>query len=204
MMDWWQIRLLEVKTFQKTKFINYFLFFYYVGGLGILTDGDSYQFLQWSPSSEAILLLFAFDSIKQFHSINLDIKCSSICTLKINIGILEIVPSNNLWTNRFRSIVIDNQQYNDNTPITHLIFTLSKAKGQFVIIQFNTKEGLALSEVTFNNQNENDDDQDILPSSIYIEANLRRLESLAFNSIPDDTMSEWRTRNCKRKFFFFY
>jgi hypothetical protein len=157
---------------------------YHTGGLGILTDGDSYQFIQWSSSSEPILLLFAFDSIKEFESINLDIKCSSHCTLKINVGVLEIVTSNTLWTNRFRSIVIDNKQYNDNTTITHLILSLSKIKGQFVIIQINTKEVLALSEVTFNNRNENDE-QDILPSSVYIEANLRRLESLAFNSIPD-------------------
>ncbi|CAF4441800.1 unnamed protein product, partial [Adineta steineri] len=82
----------------------------------------------------------------------------------------------------------ENKPNDDNTTITHLILTVSKTKGQFVIIQINTKAGLALSEITFNNRNENDnnEDQDIVPSSIYIEANLRRLESLALNSIPDD------------------
>jgi len=202
MMDWLQIQLLEVKkTFETTKLINCFRFFYYhVGGLGILTDGDTYQFIQWSPSFEPILLLFAFDSIKEFQSINLDIKCLLICTLKINVGIYEIVSSNNiLWTNRFRSIVINNEHNNDNTTITHLILSLSNIKGQFVIIQINTKDGLALSEVTFNNQNENDDEQDILSSSIYIENNLRRLESLGFNSISNETMGKWRKK--KTKFF---
>ncbi|CAF1177879.1 unnamed protein product [Adineta steineri] len=162
------------------------------GGLGLLNDGDTYQFLQWSPSPEPILLFFAFDSIKEFHSINLDLKCSvlfsSSCTLKINVGILEIVTTNNIWTNRFQTLEIENKPNDDNTTITHLILTVSKTKGQFVIIQINTKAGLALSEITFNNRNENDnnEDQDIVPSSIYIEANLRRLESLALNSIPDD------------------
>ncbi|UJR24949.1 hypothetical protein I4U23_006313 [Adineta vaga] len=160
------------------------------GGLGILNDGDTYQFLRWSPSSEPILLLFAFDSIKEFHSINLDLKCSihlsSSCTVKINVGILDIVSSNNIWTNRFQSLEIENSQHLDNTTITHLILTVAKTKGQFVIIQINIKEGLALSEVTFHNRNENNDDDDIVPSSIYIENNLRRLETIALHSIPDD------------------
>jgi hypothetical protein len=161
----------------------------------MLSDGDTYQFVQWSPSSEPIILLFAFDSIKEFQSINLDIKCLLKCTFKINIGVFEIVSSNNnLWTNRFRSIVINNKQYNDNRTITHLILALSKIKGQFVIIQINTNDGLALSEVTFNNENEYSDEKDILPSSIYIETNLRRLESLAFNSIPDETARKWREK----------
>jgi len=166
------------------------LVFSYSGGLGMLNDGDAYRFLQWSPPSEPILLMFAFDSIKEFHSINLDIKCSllssSSCSLKINIGVLEIVTSDNLWTNRFRSVEIENNQYHDNTTITHLILALSKTKGQFVIIQINTKDGLALSEVTFDNRNENDDEEAIIPSSIYIETNLRRLELLALNSKPDE------------------
>jgi hypothetical protein len=167
----------------------------HTGGLGILNDEETYQFLQWTPSLKPILLLFAFDSMKQFESIHLDLKCSSSCSLKINVGILEIFTSNHLWTNRFRSITVDNNQHRDDTTITHLILSVPKAKGQFVIIQINTKEGLALSEVTFNNRNENND-EDIIPSSIYIEANLRRLESLAFNYIPDET-----TRK-KEKIFF--
>jgi hypothetical protein len=159
--------------------------FDHLGGLGILTDGNSNEFVQWSPSSEPILLLFAFDSIKEFQSINLDIKCSlkslSSCTLKINVGILEIVSSNHLWTNDFRSIIIEKSS--DITTVTHLILSLSNAKGQFVIIQINTNEGLALSEVTFNNRNEFNDDWDIIPSSIYIEASLHRLELLAIGSL---------------------
>ncbi|CAF1033552.1 unnamed protein product [Adineta ricciae] len=159
------------------------------GGIGTLNDGDTYQFLRWSPSPEPILLLFAFDSIREFHSINLDLKCSvlfsSSCAVKINVGILDIVSSNNIWTNRFQSLEIENSQQVDNTTITHLILAVAKTKGQFVIIQVNTKEGLALSEVTFHNQNENNE-EDIVPSSIYIENNLRRLESIALTSIPDD------------------
>ncbi|CAF3724560.1 unnamed protein product [Rotaria sordida] len=160
------------------------------GGLGMLTDGDINQFIHWSPSSEPILLLFAFDKIKEFQSINLDIKCSlwlsSSCTLKINVGILEIVTSNHLWTNRFHTISIQNNlYYNNHTTITHLILSIPKTKGQFVIIQINTKESLAISEITFNNQNEYDE-QDIIPSSIYIETNLHRLEFLALNSISND------------------
>lgn len=145
--------------------------------------------MHWSPSSEPILLLFAFDSIKEFQSISLDIKCSllstSTCTLKINVGILDIVTSNHLWTNRFHSIAINNNHYHDNSTITHLILSVSKTKGQFVIIQINRNEGLALSEVTFNNKNEYDD-QDIVPSSVYIETNLRRLELLAMASISNE------------------
>ncbi|CAF0956662.1 unnamed protein product [Rotaria sp. Silwood1] len=160
------------------------------GGLGMLTDGDTHHFIHWSPSSEPILLLFGFDTIKEFQSINLDIKCSllllSSCTLKINVGILEIVTSNNLWTNHFNTISIQNHLYYDNTTQTHLILSVPKTKGQFVIIQINTKEGLALSEITFNNQNEYDNDQYIIPSSIYIEANLRRLELLAYNAVSNE------------------
>lgn len=156
----------------------------------MLNDGNNYQFLQWSSSSEPIDLLFAFDSIKEFQSINLDIKCFKICTLKIDVGVLEIIKTKNLWTNRFRSIVIDNKKYHDNTTITHLILSLSKIKGQFVIIRINRKEGLALSEVTFDNQNQyhQDDELNIIPSSIYIETNLHRLELLASNSLPDETI----------------
>jgi hypothetical protein len=101
------------------------------------------------------------------------------------VGILDIVSSSNIWTNRFQSLEIENSQYLDNTTITHLILAVAKTKGQFVIIQINTREGLALSEVTFHNRNENDDD-DIVPSSIYVENSLRRLESLALHSVPDD------------------
>ncbi len=183
------------------------IFSFHTGGLGILTDEDTNQFLHWSRSSEPILLFFAFDSIKQFNSINLDMKCSSLnCKLKINIGILEIVTSKYLWTNRFRSILIDNkQQYHDNTTITHLILSLSKTKGQFVIIQINTNQDLALSEITFNNENDNDnDEQEILPSSIYIESNLRRLESLALNYIPDETMRKKRREEKKIIIIYFH
>ncbi|CAF3774540.1 unnamed protein product [Rotaria magnacalcarata] len=167
------------------------------GGLGMLTDADTYQFIHLSPSSEPILILFAFDSIREFQSINLDLKCSSLlsstCSLKINVGILEIVKSNNnnLWTNRFHSISINSNQYHDNITVTHLILSVSQTKGQFVIIQIDTKEGLALSEVTFNNRNEYDD-QDIIPSSIYIEANLRRLELLAITSISNEIILQHR------------
>ncbi|CAF3351283.1 unnamed protein product [Rotaria sp. Silwood1] len=166
------------------------------GGLGMLTDGDTHHFIHWSPSSEPILLLFGFDTIKEFQSINLDIKCSllllSSCTLKINVGILEIVTSNNLWTNHFNTISIQNHLYYDNTTQTHLILSVPKTKGQFVIIQINTKEGLALSEITFNNQNEYDNDQYIIPSSIYIEANLRRLELLAYNAVSNEIILHHR------------
>ncbi|CAF4575945.1 unnamed protein product [Rotaria socialis] len=167
------------------------------GGLGMLTDADTYQFIHWSPSSEPILILFAFDSIREFQSINLDLKCSSLlsstCSLKINVGISEIVKSNNnnLWTNRFHSISINSNQYRDNITVIHLILPVSQTKGQFVIIQIDTKEGLALSEVTFNNRNEYDD-QDIIPSSIYIEANLRRLELLAITSISNEIILQHR------------
>ncbi|CAF2726316.1 unnamed protein product [Rotaria sp. Silwood2] len=170
------------------------------GGLGMLTDEDTNHFVYWSPSSQPILLLFAFDTIKEFQSINLDIKCSlwlsSSCTLKINVGILEIVTSNNLWTNRFQTISIRNHFYYDNTTITHLILSVPKTKGQFVIIQINTKESLALSEVTFNNRieyNEDDDDYlNIIPSSIYIENNLHRLELLALSSISNEIILHHR------------
>lgn len=174
------------------------------GGLGILNDGDTYQFLRWSSSSEPILLLFAFDSIREFHSINLDLKClalvSSSCTVKINVGILDIVASNNIWTNRFQPLAIENSQHLDNTTITHLILAVAKAKGQFVIIQINTKEGLALSEVTFHNRNENEDD-DLVPSSIYVENSLRRLESLALRSVPDDAKRETKQSRARLHIF---
>ena len=171
----------------------HFIVFLCSGGLGVITDGDTYEFLRWPSPSEPILLLFAFDSIKEFQSIELDVKCalnaSSSCTLTINVGIFEIVTLSNSWTNRFRSITINNNRQHDDATVTHLILSIVKAKGQFVIIQINTNEGLALSEVTFHHRNEFDDEQDLLPSSIYIERNLRRLESLPFNGISDLTAS---------------
>ena len=170
--------------------MNFFFFLYDLGGLGTLTDGDTTKFLRWSRSTEPIFLLFAFDSIKEFQSISLDLQCSLIfsssCTLKINVGIFEIVTSNKLWTTHFHPIKIDHNQYNDNTTISHLVLSVSKAKGQFIIIQIDTKDGLALSEVTFKHRNDNDNKPSIVPSSIYIEANLDRLESLALNPTPNE------------------
>ena len=160
-----------------------------LGGLGLLSDGDTDRFLHWSRSSEPILLLFAFDSIKEFHSLTLDMKCFFRCTFRINIGIVEIVTSKNVWTNRFRSITIDRKQADDNRTITHLILTLSARKGQFVVVQILTDDQFALSEITFRNK-DLEFEEEILTSAIYIETNLHRLEALAIKTIADDTTSK--------------
>lgn len=118
-------------------------------------------------------------------------KCSFHCTFQINIGIFEIITSKNLWTNRFRSITIDRKHSDDNRTITHLILTLSRRKGQFLVLQINTNDPFELSEVTFNNQNL-DFEEEILTSSVYIETNLHRLESFAIQTIADDTTSNGR------------
>ena len=160
-----------------------------------MNDGDTSKFLQWLPSSNPILLLFAFDSIKEFQSVDLDVKCTSIssvsCTVKVKIGIFESILTSTSWTNQFRSITINNNQQQEDTILTHLILSVGKTKGQFVIIQITAYDGLALSEVTFDNRNEFDDpEQNILPSSIYIENNLRRLESLAMKYPIESTSSK--------------
>ena len=157
----------------------------------MLTDGETSQFLHWSSSSQPILLLFAFDAIKEFQSIELDLKCpstSSSCTVKIDVGIYELVRSTHPWSNRFQALTISNQP-----TLTHLILAVGQGKGQFVILRLTTDEGLALSEVTFNNRNEYETD-DILPSSIYVENNLHRLESALFNVSADPLTSKERWR----------
>ena len=167
-----------------------------VGGLGILNDGETSKYLHWSSvSAEPIFLLFAFDSIKEFRSIDFDLKCSrrtsTSCTLKIQIGILESIrESTPVWTNQFRSITIQNNQSDDQTTLTHLILSVAQRRGQFVLIQIIADDGFALSEVSFDNRNEfEDDQQEHLPSSIYIENHLRRLESIAYKSTSETTKS---------------
>jgi hypothetical protein len=153
----------------------------------MLNDGDASKFLHWSSSSRPILLLFAFDSIKEFQSIELDLKCavsSSSCTLRIDVGIFEIVRSSHSWSNRFRPLTISNPPHSSEATLTHLILAVGQGKGQFVIVRITTDDGLALSEVTFNNRNEYDT-EDILPSSIYVENNLHRLELAFFNASAD-------------------
>lgn len=153
----------------------------------MLTDGDTSKFLHWSSSPRPILLLFAFDSIKEFQSIELDLKCaasSSSCTLRIDVGIFEVVRSSHPWSNRFRPLTISNDLHSSEATLTHLILAVGQGKGQFVIVRITADAGLALSEVTFNNRNEYDT-QDILPSSIYVENNLHRLELALFNTSTD-------------------
>ena len=162
----------------------------------MLNDGETSKYLHWSSvSAEPIFLLFAFDSIKEFRSIDFDLKCSkrtsTSCTLKIQIGIFESIRETTpLWTNRFRSITIQNNQSDDQTTLTHLILSVPQRRGQFVLIQIIADDGFALSEVTFDNRNEFEDDQEgHLPSSIYIENHLRRLESIAYKSTSETTTS---------------
>jgi hypothetical protein len=169
-----------------------------LGGLGTLNDGDTSAFLQWKASSEPIRLLFAFDTIRQFHSIDLDMKCAStlstVCTVKVDVGIFELVASSarHRWTNRFRSITINSHEKSDDTTLTHLILSVGNTKGQFVIIEIVANEGLALSEVTFDERNDDEhvDEKNLLTSSIYIESNLRRLESAISNLASNGTTSE--------------
>lgn len=102
---------------------------------------------------------------------------------------MEIITTQNVWTNRFRSITIDRKHVEDNRTITHLILTLSKRKGQFVVLQILTNEQFGLSEVTFQNH-DLEFEQEILTSAMYIETNLHRLETLALQTISHDTTSK--------------
>jgi len=165
----------------------------------MLTDGDIYQFIQWS-STQPILLLFAFDTIREFRSIEFDLKCFPKCTLKINVGIFEFVTKPEFWTNRFRSIRISQQDEQQNSTITHLLLAISKLKGQFVVIQINTDQQIGISEVTFNQNNDFSSEHDhyIFPSNAYIETNLHRLESLATKSLSDPHFSKFN----RMKFLF--
>lgn len=168
------------------------------GGLGILNDGDTSKFLRWSPSSHPILILFGFDSIKEFRAIDFNVKCpfisSQTCNLVIKIGVFETVKLTNHWTNQFRPITIHRNQQDDDTTLVHLILTVEQMRGQFVIIQILANEGLAISEVTFDNRNEFDGEfLDIWPSSIYVENNLLRLESSMLKSTTISTSTGKKT-----------
>lgn len=163
----------------------------------MLTDGDVYQFIQWS-SKQPILLLFAFDTIREFRSIEFDLKCFPECTLKINVGIFEFVTKPEFWTNRFRSIRIQQQDEQQNSTITHLLLAISKLKGQFIVIQINTDQQIGISEVTFN-QNLDLSTDYIFPSNGYIESNLHRLEYLASKSLSDPHFSKFN----RMKFSYF-